>query len=185
MNDLKIKEKISEIFKRDKKLCIIVTIGIIGILLIALSELPSLKNEVSKVKSPDTEQNISYEKELEARLTKILSEVDGAGKVSVMVTLYSQGVSEFATNSTADVKSQQDLSQEKTENEYVIIDGVNGDECVALRSTVPEVQGVVVVCSGGDNGTVKNNITNAVSDLLGISTSSVTVIKMKNTEESQ
>lgn len=185
MKNLKIKEKISEIIKRDKKLCIVVIVGIIGILLIALSELPSLKSGGSQVKSTDTQQNASYEKELETRLTKILSEVDGAGKVSVMVTLYSQGVSEFATNSTADVKSQQDSSQKKTESEYVIIDGVNGDECVALRSTVPEVQGVVVVCSGGDNGTVKNNITNAVSDLLGISTNSVTVIKMKNTEETQ
>ncbi len=183
---MKIKEKISEILKKDKKLCIVVTVGIIGVLLIALSELPALNNQSeAQAESAENRQNTSYEKDLETRLTQILSEVDGAGKVSVMVTVYSQGVSEFATNSTADVKTQQDSSQEKTENEYVVIDGVNGDECVALRSTAPEVQGVLVVCSGGDNGTVKNNITNAVSDLLGISTNSVTVIKMKNTEEAQ
>ena len=51
-----------------------------------------------------------------------------------------------------------------------------------LRTESPKIQGVVVVCDGGDNSKVKNDVTNAVSALLGINVNHISVLKMKNSE---
>lgn len=175
---MKIAEKLKELIKKEKKLAFIIIAGAVGITLILLSELLPEESESTQTRLSE-ETSSSYESETEERLTQIISKIDGVGEVSVMVTFSSDGVYEYATNGTSDEKTQEDSSEKKQENEYVVISGVNGDECVLVRSENPEVLGVVVVCTGGDNQTVKNNVTSAVSSLLGVGAKNITVVKMK------
>lgn len=53
---------------------------------------------------------------------------------------------------------------------------------MVLKTTEPEVRGVIVVCDGGDNAAVKNGITSAVRAALSVDSNKITVLKMKNSE---
>lgn len=161
---------------------VMLILGIIGVVLIIISEFVT-----EKPKSQEKEQVQSsffdYESDIENRLGDIISQINGAGRVKVMVTLKSGEEKKYAYNETFQAKNDENSSDSKTENEYVVIDGEKGDECVLLKTEFPEIQGVIVVCDGGDNSVIKNEITNAVSALLNISTNNISVIKMKISEE--
>ncbi len=124
-----------------------------------------------------------YELQLEERLKQIVSQVDGAGKCEVMVTLKSGKENKYAMNSVIENQSSDGKSQSKSDNEYVVIDTSSGDSCVILKTEFPEIQGVIIVCQGGENSKVKNDVINAVSALLGIKINHISVLKMKSTEE--
>lgn len=177
------KEKIKNFIKNEKKLFLIVVLGVAGVLMIALSEVLPNKNQEKVKEEATTFSYANYEKETEQRLSDIISEIDGAGRVKVMLTLKSSEKYEFAKNSQTDEKSSEENSQKNKNDEYVILNGTNGDECVTIKSEYPSVQGVVVVCDGGDSQVVKSNITQAVSSAVGISTNNITVLKMKLSEE--
>ena len=161
---------------------VMLILGIIGVVLIIISEFVT-----EKPKSQEKEQVQSsffdYESDIENRLSDIISQINGAGRVKVMVTLKSGEEKKYAYNEMFQAKNDENSSDSKTENEYVVIDGEKGDECVLLKTEFPEIQGVIVVCDGGDNSVIKNEITNAVSALLNISTNNISVIKMKISEE--
>lgn len=177
------KEKIKNFIRNEKKLFLIVVLGVTGVLMIALSEVLPNKNQEKVKEEATTFSYANYEKETEQRLSDIISEIDGAGRVKVMLTLKSSEKYEFAKNSQTDEKSSEENSQKNKNDEYVILNGTNGDECVTIKSEYPSVQGVVVVCDGGDSQAVKSNITQAVSSAVGISTNNITVLKMKLSEE--
>lgn len=171
-----------ENLKTDKKMIVMLILGAVGIVLILLSEFTSAK---PKEKTAENENNsfYEYESEIETRLSSIITQINGVGRVNVMVTLKSGEENNYAYNETYQNKNGEQSNDRKEESEYVVIDGERGDECVLLRTDFPQVQGVVVVCDGGDNNTVKNDVTNAVSALLDINTNNISVLKMKNSEE--
>lgn len=175
-------QKIAEKLKNDRKMTVMLILGVIGVILILISEFIA-----EKPKNTDNEQVQSsffdYESDIENRLCDIISQINGAGRVNVMVTLKSGEEKKYAYNEVFQAKNDENSSDSKTENEYVVIDGEKGDECVLLKTEFPEIQGVIVVCDGGDNSVIKNDITNAVSALLNISTNNISVIKMKISEE--
>ena len=185
LHNMKNDEKLREFIKNNKKTALIVVLGITAIIMLALSEiLPSRQNKSSDSGEATTSSYADYEAQTEKRLCEIIAQIDGAGKTQVMVSLKTGEEFQYAENSSSDRKSGSDANNEvKSENEYVVIDGEKGDGCVLLKSNAPVVQGVIVVCQGGEDKIVKNNITNAVASLLGISSNSITVLKMKNTEE--
>lgn len=177
------KEKLKDFIKKEKKVIILVVVGLIGILLIAISEfIPKTEKKTTDTVT-ETYANSGYEEKIEKRLCDVISSIDGAGKVSVMVTLQSGEEYQYAKNSTNEEKTETNSSQIKNDSEYVVIDGADGDECVLVKSNTPKIQGVIIVCEGGEIQSVKNNITNAVAALLGVSTNNISVLKMKTTEE--
>ena len=161
---------------------VMLILGIIGVVLIIISEFVTEKPE-SQEKEQVQSSFFDYESDIENRLGDIISQINGAGRVKVMVTLKSGEEKKYAYNEMFQAKNDENSSDSKTENEYVVIDGEKGDECVLLKTEFPEIQGVIVVCDGGDNSVIKNEITNAVSGLLNISTNNISVIKMKISEE--
>ena len=99
-----------------------------------------------------------------------------------MITLKSSEENKYAVNSSSENQISDGKSNSKSSNDYVVIDSSSVDSCVVLRTESPKIQGVVVVCDGGDNSKVKNDVTNAVSALLGINVNHISVLKMKNSE---
>lgn len=174
-------KELTERFKTDKKMIFMLVVGALGILLIVISE---FDNETKVVENE--EEKISfyeYEIQVENRLEDIISQIDNVGRVKVMVTLKSTEENRYAFNETDYIKTDDGLTDSKSENEYVIIKGEKGDECILLKTDFPEVRGVIVVCDGGDNSSVKNDVTNAVGGLLNINSNNISVLKMKNSEE--
>lgn len=138
----------------------------------------------------DMTETENYTVFLENRLERLLAGVDGAGQIKVMVTLKSseEEIVEKdrpanrvnVTENDAAGGSRSSSEMDSEESTVYIIDE-NGKQIPYVRKTVqPSVEGVVVIASGGDNGAVKKNITEAIQALFGIEAHKIKIIKMKS-----
>lgn len=115
------------------------------------------------------EEDFSVE-ELETQLEAILGRIDGAGEVSVMLTVRT-GMQRVLAE---DVTTRADEQARET---VVISTGSGKQEVVLLSQRYPTFQGALVVCSGGDDPEVKLLITQAVSALTGLNSGHISVQK--------
>lgn len=130
--------------KDDKKLTVALIVGAALILFLSLSGLKSGEAEAAR----PYEDRSAYEAELEKRLTDILSEIEGIGELSVMVTLDTSEQTEYGKN-----------------------------EDMLLSVKMPQVRGVIVVCGGGDSVVVREKVVRAVTGVFAVSSTRVSVIK--------
>ncbi|MCC8016728.1 MAG: hypothetical protein LIO43_05135 [Clostridiales bacterium] len=121
----------------------------------------------------DENDYAAYVSSLSDELNDIISSIDGVGDCRVMITLKNTKEKVFAENT-----EKSDSSGSTSENnEYVIYDSENGDSPILLKENFPAIEGVAVVCSGGDNVLVKEKIINCVCALFNISANRVSVAK--------
>lgn len=128
-----------------------------------------------------------YAKELEQRLTKILSEMADVGRVEVMITLKSSRelvveketpVSRSTTTETdAQGGSRTVNTSEMEENVIYSTDGSSSEPYV-VKSLAPEIEGVLVVAEGAGSGTVNRTVTEIVQALFDVEAHKVKVVKM-------
>lgn len=174
------RQKLKELIK-NKKNIIVIAVGVIGVFLLFISEF-SLPEEKNKKEDTALSSTASLKKDTENELEKLISSIDGAGKTTVMLTYASEGEQAFAT----DKSFQQSQSERSTEisgdEKYVLIDSGTGDGGLKIKTFMPEINGVAVVCEGGGDSYVKREITEAVSAVLGIGRERIYVAKM-NTDK--
>ncbi len=108
-----------------------------------------------------------YAEMLEERVAEICSGVSGAGNVSVFVSLKGGYRTVYAIDSQANSSGYK--------NEIVMSGSGSGKQAVVTAYENPEIAGVGIVCSGGDNPHVQNQIISLVSASLGISTNKIFV----------
>lgn len=127
--------------------------------------------------------------DIETRLQTILSQVQGAGKVDVMITFSDTGEKMPAY----DIKRSQDetdekdsaggtrkISKEEYESSLAYEDSPSGGkEPVILRRFEPEIRGVLVVADGADNVEVRDRICKAVTVVLDVPPHRVQVVQRK------
>lgn len=174
-------KKINELFndaEKKKLKPLIFLAGICVLALIAISVMPDGKKEEASV-STDSEVKTSAsetEKEdLEGKLTEILSKINGAGDVDVMITFQSSEeiVPAYNSNTTTETTKEQDSSggerttTSSTENKTMITS--NSNEPVILKTSEAEIKGVIVVSSGANDPAVKELLYDAVQTSLQIS----------------
>lgn len=167
-----------ELLKNRKWAVFMTVCGSAGLLLIMISSLlPDNKAAPDIIK--EQRQSVcgseAYCKDTESRLEAFLSEIDGAGEVKVYLTVGSEQRYVYAT------EGRHSRSDNKTEEEekYVIVGG--GSEKNALVETIeaPEITGAVIVCGGGGDAAVRENIYKAASAALGIPTAKIYVAKIR------
>lgn len=170
-------EKILEKIKHDKKIAAIVCVGLAGIILLTLSETMPTKSDTNEKnsKEPVTDIRDSYEEDIEKRLTSIVSEINGAGRTEVMVTLASSDENVYAVKEKS--------SDGSKEREYIVIDSDNNESGLLLKVIEPEIRGVAIVCEGADSANVRQEIVLTVSAVLGISTNRISIAKIKPASE--
>lgn len=162
-------EKLIGFFKQYKLVFILIAAGVI------LLMLPQKKEQVETSASAGmagAEESFSVN-ELEDRLSRILSQVEGAGEVSVMLTVRSGMERILATDQELSEQEYEREAQRKT----VVISGGSGEEVVLIGQNYPIFQGALVVCRGGEDPTVQLRLTKAVSALTGLSSNKITVCK--------
>lgn len=127
------------------------------------------------------------DEKLERKMETILSKVDGAGRVSVMVTYVSS--SELIT--AKDTKKTENNTQEKdntggtrttsdnqVESSIIYEEGQDSTKKPLIVKTLePEVKGVVVVADGAADVQVKERLSMAVHVLLGVSLNKIEVFE--------
>lgn len=127
-----------------------------------------------------------YIKEMEAKAESLLSGVNGAGQVKVMITLRasSERVVEKDMPVTRSQTSEQDsqggsrmVSEFATEDATVYRKGNGYEEPYVIKTLSPSVEGVVVVAEGAGNGEVSKNLSEAVQILFGVEAHRVKVLK--------
>ena len=110
---------------------------------------------------------------LEKKLSKTLSKVDGAGEVTVTLTVKSGMEQVLASDRTTSVSERGSSVEEET----VVINTGSGQEAVLLTRKYPVFQGALIVCEGGDNAEIRLLLTQAVSALTGLGMDRITVCK--------
>ncbi len=159
--------------KKDKKTLIILMIGFIGMLLVATSETVERK-KVSEV-SESIERNVFTEIELAAETEKLIETIKGAGKTKVMITYksYEETVYAYDRDENTDTDGKRDFK-----SEYIILDSGDKEEGMKIKTILPEINGVAVVCEGGENPVIKEQIISALSALFDISSNKISVAVM-------
>lgn len=156
-----------EKLKKDKKLFTALIIGLLGLMLILISEV------TPKDKDSDTQPVEIFtmtDDELCCKLEEIIEKISGAGKAKVMLTYKGS----YETIYAADIQE----SENKIDSEYIIIDTEKGESGLKIKVLSPEIKGVAVVCQGGDSPVIKEQIISVLSALFDISSNKISVAKM-------
>lgn len=119
----------------------------------------------------DTSSSGNYVSTLETSLERLLSEVDGAGKICVLITV--DGSEEQLVLKNVETKTENGVKS--TVESIVLV----GGKPYVTKVQNPKIIGVAIVCEGADNLSVRLNITEIVTTTLSVSSESVRIIKMK------
>lgn len=132
----------------------------------------------------------AYVDSLEKRMEEIISGMEGAGKVQVMITLSDTGTEILERNreiTASDLEETDNAggNRKNTESgqreEVIYKKDADGNETpYVVQRKLPEVTGVVVIAEGAGNTKVKENIIGAVSVLFNLNEHRIKVIRMKS-----
>ena len=172
---------------------------LVGILLLVISIPAGTKKDSntgtkktlanSSKSSVGTTKQSEYTAYMEERLERILSQIDGAGQVQVMITWKSDGekvvekdrksneenVSEQDSQGGSRTTSSHDIQETTVYNSGSSTSGVQ--EPYVSKELSPQAQGVIVIAPGGDDAVVVKNITEAVQALFEIDTHKIRIMK--------
>ena len=173
----KLPQKIIEFLKKNKFVLLLIVIGVVLLLLPSSGSKSEATNEKQQEETmSDTEYAVSMEKKLE----ELLSMVDGAGQVRVMLTLQSGCRTEYHSDVQTTTDKSDEKEQTSEERKTVILsEGSAYDKAAVSAVEYPQFQGALVLCEGAERSAVKLNLIHAVSALTGLSSSQITVVKMK------
>ena len=105
----------------------------------------------------------------EERLANILSQIDGAGEVSVMITYYSSSEKNIAYETKVSSREKEESEDKKA----VMTDG----EPMVVKEVYPKVRGVIVTADGGGNSAVRSAISEAVTASLDVPAHRICIFK--------
>ncbi len=157
-----------------------IALGVIGIALLALSEWLPAKPAPTVVSTTE-----EFVKQTEERLQTLVESIDGAGACRVLLTLNNGVEYVYATEEKSTSDRQEDADDGGTrltqsddnETAAIVVDTGNGREGLLVTEIQPTVRGVVVVCEGGDDETVRERVMQAVTVALDVSPKRVCVVR--------
>lgn len=177
--------------KKDQILIILLA-GIL-LLVIAIPSGKSTKNrqgdnrEIVERVSAQPGQANEYTAYMEQHLEEVLTQMEGAGEVTVMVTLSSSAeqIVEKDTETQEETVTETDsqggmrTTTSSTQGATSVYDSQGSTEQSPYisKELMPKVEGVVVIAEGGDNAVVVKNITEAIQALFGIDTHKIRIVK--------
>ena len=175
--------KLSDIFFKNKKSTTIFVVGIVGILLIGLSD-GIFDGKTESKKNSNTDISVAeYINDLEIKTEKIISKIEGAGKCKIMITADSSKENKYAVNEnkSQDISGQNSTLEQSTQiqNEIVIIEQNNDDSALVVKVVEPKIRGVLVLCGGANESKISEEITNAIKTVLGVPYNKICVLKLK------
>ena len=140
--------------------------------------------------SQEITENIVFDSsstDLESNLETILGNIEGVGKVKVLITysessqtvpMFNEDTSISATEETDTNGGSRKISQENTKKE-VIYQEVDGEKIPITQSVImPTIEGAIITAVGAGNATVKSNIIQAVEAATGLATHKIQVFPM-------
>lgn len=124
----------------------------------------------------EEKEDIFQTAQMEQRLERALSRVEGAGQVTVVLTVRESPRQVLAQ----DGKASEDNGRTSREvSTLVLSKGTAGQEAAVLQEMGPEYRGALVVASGGDDPQVRLQLSDAVSALTGLGADKIMICKGK------
>ena len=153
---------------KHKKLYVAVAGALVGVALLLLGgrmtdDADGSRRGTAGASSAETEQTATmnaYREELERRMEDICSRVRGVGTVDVIVSLSGGLEYVYATNAK--------WSGNSTATEYIVVDSGSDEKLVLLHEKAPEITGIGVVCTGGDDPDVRGEVVQLLSAAFGV-----------------
>lgn len=153
----------------------------------------TIEPEVKETANQNTkDETYSEIEKYEIRLKNMLEKVSGAGRVEVMITLKSSselvvlkdspykqsGINE--ADSGGGTRISNDIEKEDS---TVLVKGENGESMpFVTKELSAQIEGVLVIAEGSQNGTVAANIVAAVEALFDVPIHKITVLPMEKNE---
>lgn len=157
--------------KKDKKSLLIISVALLGMMLILFSG-----EDSKEFKDSQLSEVVYSSEEYEEKLSKLVSEIDGVGRVSVMITFESGEENVFASDDEEFIREE----EKKSKKDYIIIDTEKGETGLKIKSVYPEIKGVAVVCEGASDPVVREQIVSVITALFDISSKNISVVSARN-----
>lgn len=130
------------------------------------------------------EQIMAYRQELEQQLGELLMEIQGVGKVRVMLCLGSGPESVPAINMQSSQKTTEEkdssggtrLTKEETQSSNLV---TSSNQLLLLQEKLPPIIGVVIVAQGAEKADIRLELTRAVQIICDVPAHSVQVLPGK------
>ena len=155
------KQRINELWVKYKYPILVVFVGL-GLML-----LPS-KTEPA----PEQPVQIQQEQDLELRLAAILSQIDGVGRVQVLLTEESGRETLYQTDTQTD-------TDRRTEDTVLVEDASRMETGLVRQTVEPKYRGAVILCQGADHPSVRLAVVEAVRCVTGLGADRISVLNMK------
>ena len=136
------------------------------VLIVLVNFLPKTANETVSADSV-----AEYVSSMEQKLEKLLNKVDGAGKVSVAISVESGMETVLAMTIT----TKETSAGREIVSAPVLVNG----KTVVLKEVYPKISGVLIVAEGAGKLTVYNKIQQATLSLLDVKASQIEILTMK------
>lgn len=156
-------EFLKEKYKKIKFEYVIILIALIFIFILFLSS-----NNSSKVVNQKEIED--YVMSLEEKLSTQLSKIEGAGKVSVIISVKEGLTTQIAVEKVVTT----DSNGSKTEETPVLVSG----KPIILTEIYPEISGVVIIAKGADDLKVKIALLSATQTYLDITSDKIEILTM-------
>lgn len=157
-------------------LCIILIIALVLFISVSDNSNNNSENSTSE-KEYKYQTTMEYCNEIETKLEALLSQIEGAGQVKVMVTVDGSPELVYASDTDTKTSSTSNGSTTTTSSSPIIVNTNGSSNALILTENLPSVKGVIVVSSGANQVSIRLDILNAVSTLLDISTDKISVLK--------
>ena len=154
--------------KDRKKLLCLALLLLVGILLLGISKCASSDSddEASSAELENLDPS-AYAEEVEQKVESLCNKIDGVSSAHVVVTLKGGYRAIYAT----DHQSGSSSNKKQT----VIIGSGSSEHALLVGYENPEIAGIGIVCSGGDDAQKRKLIISVVSSAFDISTNKIFV----------
>lgn len=151
----------------------VLLVVLVGVLLLVW---PTGEREPAAPASAEAERDIFQVEQMERKLEKALSQVEGAGDVTVVLTLQGGPRRVLAQDGSATEEGERSSRETST---ILLSKGSGQQEPAVLQELAPVYQGALVVSQGGEDPRIKLALCQAVSALTGLRSDQISICKGK------
>lgn len=154
----------AELLKKYRYAVIILLIGIVLMLLPSVDSMPMQESEPTV--------NTGSSQTVEEQLSDLLSKIQGAGRVEVMLSHASGAETQYHMDTHHESESDRSTT-------VIVTDGQRTESALVTRVDPPEYLGAIILCQGADSASIRLAIVDAVSKYTGLGADQIAVLKMK------
>ena len=151
-----------------KNISMILMLALLGIILLFASKCSFLNSE--EISSPNSMENLdpaTYARQIEKRVEELCNKIDGVSSTHAVVTLRGGYRAIYAANSQS--------GNSNSKNQIVVLGSGSNEKPLLIGYENPEIAGIGIVCSGGDDARKREAIISVVSSAFDIGTNKIFV----------